>query len=314
MSGGLAVGLPATLAAGLCYGCAPVFQAIAARRQPPGKGLGLGLMLHLARQPLWLLGLLAEMAGFALEVLALTQMPVVFVAPLSVTDLVVVVVLAARVLHERITWAGIWGIVAMAVGAALLALSFAEDATVGPPQGSAGMLMIGLVGLGGALGSVALAAAVSHSAPRQRALWLGLGAGICYSTSSLATREIGLLLRDDSVTDVLTSPAPYELVFFSVVAISLLQRALQTGSAVVAYPVMSVTANFIPVVVGLTVLGEHLPGDWRDALFWIALAMLGAGIGLLGSQRAVVIVEEGPQEPPARPATSPLEEAGHPAG
>jgi multidrug transporter EmrE-like cation transporter len=112
----------------------------------------------------------------------------------------------------------------------------------------------------------------------------------------------------------LTSPAPYELVFFSVVAISLLQRALQTGSAVVAYPVMSVTANFIPVVVGLTVLGEHLPGDWRDALFWIALAMLGAGIGLLGSQRAVVIVEEGPQEPPARPATSPLEEAGHPAG
>ena len=314
MSAGLAVGLPATLAAGLCYGCAPVFQAIAARKQPPGRGLGLGLMLHLARQPLWLLGLLAEMAGFTLEVLALTQMPVVFVAPLSVTDLVVVVVLAARVLHERITWSGIWGIVAMAVGAALLALSFAEDATVGPPQGAAGMLVIGLVGLGGAVGSVALAAAVSHSAPRQRALWLGLGAGICYSASSLATREIGLLLRDGSVTDVLTSPAPYELVFFSVVAISLLQRALQTGSAVVAYPVMSVTANFVPVVVGLTVLGESLPGDWRDALFWLALAMLGAGIGLLGSQRAVVIVEEGPAERPGEPATSPLEQAGHPAG
>ena len=314
MSAALAVGLSATLAAGLCYGCAPVFQAIAARRQPPGKGLGLGLMLHLARQPLWLLGLLAEMAGFALEVLALTRMPVVFVAPLSVTDLVVVVVLAARVLHERITWSGIWGIVVMAVGAALLALSFAEDATVGPPQGTAGMLVIGLVGLGGAVGSVALAAAVSHSAPRQRALWLGLGAGICYSASSLATREIGLLLRDGSVTDVLTSPAPYELVLFSVVAISLLQRALQTGSAVVAYPVMSVTANFVPVVVGLTVLGESLPGDWRNALFWLALAMLGAGIGLLGSQRAVVIVEEGPAEQPGIPATTPLEQAGHPAG
>ena len=28
MSTALAVGLPATLAAGLCYGCAPVFQAI----------------------------------------------------------------------------------------------------------------------------------------------------------------------------------------------------------------------------------------------------------------------------------------------
>ena len=68
MSAALAVGLPATLAAGLCYGCAPVFQAIAARRQPPGKGLGLGLMAHLARQPLWLLGLLAEMAGFGLPV------------------------------------------------------------------------------------------------------------------------------------------------------------------------------------------------------------------------------------------------------
>jgi len=122
------------------------------------------------------------------------------------------------------------------------------------------MLVIGLVGLAGAVGSVGLASVVARSAPRQRALWLGLGAGICYSASSLATREIGLLLRDGAVTDILTSPAPYELVFFSIIAISLLQRALQTGSAVVAYPVMSVTANFVPVVVGLTVLGESLPG------------------------------------------------------
>jgi len=296
MSDAIGYGLPATIGSAALYGVAPLVQAMAARRERAGRGLGLGLLARLARRPLWLLGLAVETAAFLLEVYALSVAPVAMVGPVMALDMIVFTLLAGRALRERLSRRGRAAIVLMVTGVGLLAYAFERHGDVGSMASTKQLLLFLSAGLAFAL---AAALGANQAATRGRvataAFGFGVAAGVAYAIATLATRQFGLALderRPDGafvgsyLVDLLRTPAPYLLIVFSVLAMSLEQRGLQGPAAVVAFPVTSGVSAFLPAVLGLTLFDEPAPTGWHFVAFVAALAFIATGIASLGRDRA----------------------------
>jgi len=299
----LSEAVPAAVGATIFYNIAPVVEAMAARRQAAGAGLGFGLLLRLVRQPLWLAGFVCELCGFALEVVALTVAPLILVQPLLAAGLTVVVLGGALFLGERLTRWGVAGMASLVGGVVLLTASVARagDAGVLPAPDRlwpavAACTVAGLTALVGALRAERSASTVGAGA------LFGASAGVFFTVAAVATRYLGLQvhhLSGSSVVRVFTGPAPYLLAVSSIVATSLLQRGLQAGTALSAVPAMTALSAILPVPAGLVLFGENLPTGWWLPLFCVALAFTLAGIAQLGSERAVqVAFAGGDTDPP----------------
>ena len=83
----LAVAVPAAIAGAACMGLASAAQAKATKQVPASKTLHPGLLVDLARRPLWLIGIGATIAGLGLQIVALGYGPLLLVQPLLVTAL-----------------------------------------------------------------------------------------------------------------------------------------------------------------------------------------------------------------------------------
>lgn len=287
MNQALTLGLPAVAVAAALYGSAPVLQAAAARRSRPGSGLGLRLLARLVVQPLWLLGLLCEIGGFAVEAYAFSVAPAALVAPLLTADMVFLVLLARRGLGERLAVTGGLGILAIVLGTALMAFAFSDESALGSPASDRQMFAFTLAGLAGA----GVFAVVGDRGAHTGRAWLaavgfGAGSGIAYGVATLATRQVGLTFDIDDPWPIFATPTPYVLVVFSVLATALLQRGLQSGASVLTFPVTSWMSSFLPVVVGTTVLGDVVPSSGQRAAFVVALVAVAVGVAFLGRDRA----------------------------
>src|ERR1700738_5340838 len=80
--------LALSLASALCFAASSVLQQREARDAPPETAMRPGLVAHLIKQPLWLLGNVSGIAGFALQLLALRTGSLALVQPLLVVGLV----------------------------------------------------------------------------------------------------------------------------------------------------------------------------------------------------------------------------------
>ena len=282
MSGGLAAGFAAAVVAAACYGVAPVVQAQVAQNSPPGRGVGIGLLLRLTRRPLWLVAFAGEFAGFLAEAYAFSAAPTTLVAPVAACDLLVFVLTACLVFRYRPSVTGVLGALATVAGVVSLALAHHGD-KLGRPASTGTMIVfvvIALLAAGGAVlagwraGGRAVPAAIAFSA----------GAGIAYGIATLATRQIGRTFHLDTVGRLLASPTPYVLAVCSLLAMGLLQRGLQT-SALITFPIISALSALLPVLVGLIFLDDPAPAGGRRALLVVALALIVAGLGLLARDR-----------------------------
>jgi hypothetical protein len=281
------------------YGLAPLVQAMAARREETGHGLGFGLLARLARRPLWLLGLAVEIVAFGLEVYALSVAPVALVGPVMALDMIVFTLLARRTLGERLSRLGGVAICLMVVGVGLLAYAFEQHNNVGS-MASTGVLLLFLVT--GLAFTLVAALGANLAAVRGRiagaAFGFGGAAGVGYAIATLATRQFGLALDErrsggaflgSYLFELLRTPAPYLLVVFSMLAMSLEQRGLQGQAAVVAFPMTSGVSAFLPAVLGLTLFGEPAPDGWHLVAFVAALVFIAVGIGALARDRAAAV-------------------------
>lgn len=288
MSGGLAGGVMAAVAAACLYGSAPVAQSVAAARVAPGRGAGLGLTARLARQPVWLIGLACDIAAFVLEAVAFSAAPATLVVPVTSCDMVVFVLLGGVVLGERPTGRVVGGVAAMGGGVALLALAFDSDVELGAPASDVQMVTFLAVCVVAVVLAVVLGArAMQAGRQAGAAVLFSVAAGVSYGMATLATRQLGRTASGDGLWNLLAGPTPYVLAICSVLAIGMMQRGLQT-KPVLAYPIASVVSAFLPVVVGATMLNDQVPAGGRGVMFVAALALVGVGLILLGRDRRAV--------------------------
>ena len=83
------------LGAALAFGTSVAVQERAAAEVPYDHALKVGLVVRLARRPLWWIGVVASVAGLVLQIWALRHDSLVVVQPLMVTTLVFALVLVA---------------------------------------------------------------------------------------------------------------------------------------------------------------------------------------------------------------------------
>lgn len=286
MTARLVRGLAAAVLGAALYGSAPAVQAIAARREPAGRGVGMRLTARLVRRPIWLAGLGVELLGFVVEAYAFSSAPVTLVAPVMTCDMIVFVLLVSRLFGERLTSSGVGGIAAMTVGVALLAVAFAGSGQLGEPATDAQLLVF-------LAACVAVAAAAAMTGTRATAgghrslaaVLFSAASGISYGFATMTTRQIGRTFSTDAPWHLLATATPYVLVGCSVLAIAMMQRGLQT-SPLLTYPVTSAASSLLPVILGAALLDDPVPHGAAEVAFVGALLLLGAGVTLLARDRA----------------------------
>src|SRR5262245_47419415 len=102
MTTDVALGALAAAGASTCYETSYALQALEARRGRIFHTVDVSLLARLARRPLWLGAIALAVVGWPIQLVALSLAPLTLVQPIIALGVVLLLVLAARILHERI--------------------------------------------------------------------------------------------------------------------------------------------------------------------------------------------------------------------
>ncbi len=275
-------------------------QAAGAPDSAAGRPRLLGLLV---RQPAWLLGLAAQVGGFAAHAAALRSGPLTIVQMLLASELVVSVAIV-RVRSGRPLPREAW-----AAGAAVIGgiASFLVLTSYGPAGAGAGSAAPGLgaTGLGAAVaGAAAIAAAavgLSVAGPR-RALVLGVAAGLTDACLAVSTTALCTTFSR-GIAGVLGSWPVYAVVLGGLACVLLTQTAYQAGRPLITLPVVAAVTPMASVALGIGFLGEGTQlGLARAVAAGMAAAVTAAALVVLA--RCAPSGRTGP-EPATRAALAP---------
>jgi len=287
------------LAAAVLYGAGAAMEQRQAAAAPQSSAGRPRLLLLLARQPLWLLGIAAQFGGFAAHAFALRSGPLVTVQMLVAGELVVAVVIvrvwSGRPL-SRLSWAAALTVVAAI--AAFLVLTApsghggaAAGGAVTLPHHAAGAVA-GAVAAGAA--AVACAAAGLRAAGRRRAILLAVAAGLADACAAVVTMAFAHT-AGHGLAAVATSWTPYAVVACGIGNVLLTQTAYQTGRPLVTLPVISAVTPVASAAIGVGLLGETpRMGITGDVL--AGLAVLVASLALACLARSAPPAGAGPAD------------------
>jgi hypothetical protein len=267
MSGGWCY-LAAMIAA---YGVANLLQSAAAARTTVHHTFDPGLLLRLAGQRTYLLGLLCQMLGFVFAFLARRDLPLFLVQASVAAGLGVTALLGVLILKWTLPGAEI-ALLALLLGG-ITALVLAAQPAHSRQLGAAGV--IGLTVAVAVLAVLGFFAVRLHGATGS--VTLGSLAGIAFSAAAIAARP---LAAEHSAAGFFASPLLYLLVAHSMVGQLLLGLAMQRGSTTAAVAAMDAAGAVPAAVVGLLLLGDRIhPGlEWLAAVGFVVT--LAAVIGL----------------------------------
>ena len=246
------MGILLALLAAFLFALGLVLQEKAASSLPV-EAVRRGFLVRLAREPVWLLGCVAQILGFVAQAIALGVGRMVIVQPLLVTSIVFALPLGWALEHRRIQREELIGAVLVTGGlGALLLVSKPAEGTDDASKGA--WLLIG----GATVGIAVLLFVLAHGrAPALRAGLLGAAGGILFGLAAALTKTT-VSLFDNGVEAVFTDWHVYALVLVSIPAFWLEQSALQTGALAAA---VATTMAFDPLsslVFGITLFDESL--------------------------------------------------------
>ena len=247
----------------LAYGVANLLQSMAAVRTSVHHTFDPGLLVRLAGQRTYLLGIACQTLGFVLAFLARRDLPLFLVQASVAAGLGVTAVLGVLLLKWSLPAAEVLllGLLLAGITALVLAAQPAHSRRIGPVVVlllAASVLVVAVLGffaarLHGALGSVVL----------------GSLAGVDFSAAAIAARP---LTNEHSVAGFLTNPLLYLLVIHSLVGQLLLGLAMQRGSTTAAVAAMDAAGAVPAAIVGLLLLGDRIvPGrGWLASVGFVA--------------------------------------------
>jgi drug/metabolite transporter (DMT)-like permease len=240
------------LVAALLFALGTVLQQRAGL-EAPSEGASSGLLLRMAKRPVWLLGIAADGLGFVAQAVALGIGRLAVVQPLLIASVVFALPLGARLSGQRIRRADV-GAAALVVAALAAFLLIAE-----PSGGSDDAPLDEWLLAGGVCAAVCVPLVLLGRAgpPSRRAAMLGTATGVLFALSAALTKVVVDELGD-GVLEVLTDWHLYALVAVGYASMTLNQMALNTGSLA---PAVATSLAFDPitsVVLGVTLLNESL--------------------------------------------------------
>lgn len=301
--------LLAVLAAG-ANAASSVLQRKANRRIPRKQNLSPRLIWSLLHEPVWFGGVLAVCAGFLLQAAALGSGQLAVVEPLLVIELPFTLLLASWAfgarLHRR-EWGAIAGMTAFLAGF-LYCLSPSAGHTQDVPWyawvtgAGINLAFVGIMtGCGRRSGRARNGPAGqqrngggqdgSRNNAAQAAL-LGVAAGSAFGlTAALMkgmTRTFAL-----GIGTLFTSWELYAMIVAGLLAMFLLQSAMNAGRLIAAQPGLTLSDPIVSVLWGVLVFHEQVREDWYIAAAVACAAALAAAVLVLA--RSPLLAEDSPR-------------------
>ncbi|WP_138843368.1 DMT family transporter [Rhodococcus pyridinivorans] len=294
---GTAVAVLCALAAAALIAVGSVAQQTSAAAVPDTDSF-VGSLL---RSPRWWAGILGDGGSYVLQVIALVFGSVLLVQPLLVASLLFALPLAAATTGRRVTRTT-W-LLAGALCAALAIFLLAGNPSEGTGDAAAARWALPL---GTVLAVTAAAVVVALLSPRRRALSFGIAAGALYGVTSAFTKHV-TDLAEHGIPQLLGSWQTWTLVAAGATAIYLQQRAFQAGSLTASLPALTVGEPLAAIVLGMTVLGEHLrtDGPGRILVSAAVVVMLVTTVALSRAQAADTPADAAATPAPAPPPETP---------
>jgi drug/metabolite transporter (DMT)-like permease len=280
------------LVAALLFALGTVLQQRAGL-ESPSEGASSGLLLRMAKRPVWLAGIAADGLGFVAQATALGIGRLAVVQPLLVASVVFALPLGARFSGQRIRRIDI-GAAALVVGALGAFLLIAE------PSGGSDDAPLGewlVVGAACALVCVPLVLLGRVGSPPRRAAMLGTATGVLFALSAALTKVVVDQLGE-GVFEIFLSWHLYALVAVGYASMTLNQLALNTGSLA---PAVATSLSFDPitsVILGVTLLNESLRTTALEGV-GVVLALAAALVGMAILARSQVQAAPAPVSAPA---------------
>lgn len=269
-----AIAVLAALLSAVCFGVASVAQQYAASKAPAGESLRLGLLLDLARRPLWVAGMSLTVLSFALQAVALAFGPLVLVQPVAATDLVFALPLLAWRRQERLTYPEWTGIFCTAGGVAAF-LAVLPSGAAGTPAPSLVAWLPALLTVGGIV--AVLAPLGLRSRGKLRSTLYAISAALLFSVLDSLTKSTTGRIRADGVS-VLRHWEPYAMIGVGITALVLSQSSFQAGSLAISLPIIDTLEPIGAVLLGVAVFDERLAGSPVAVL----TQTVAAGVAVLG--------------------------------
>jgi hypothetical protein len=229
----------------------------------------------LLRSRRWLTAFGAETVGWLVYLAALRLAPLALVQAVSASGIAVLALSGARGHPARLPRREQLAVVLAIAGLVLLGASLAGMRPADHvPNAVHAAVWLGACGGAAAMLSVARLRA-SHASI------LGLAAGLLFSGGDISAK----LAVHGGAWLLVAVP----LVAFYALGSIQLQSAFQHGDAVTAAGIATLTTNAVPIVAGILLLHETLPGGASRVLQIVAFALVVGGAALLTDPRAAAV-------------------------
>lgn len=288
------IAVAAALGAAMIFGSAAVLEYRTAKQVPPRGPLEPRLLVDLARRPMWLFAIGANIVGVGLQILALRFGPLALVQPVLVCDLIFAVLISAfTIRHRPPDWIMLAGVVCCAAGLGGFL------ATAQPRGGTGTVALADVVPLAAGLAAVLAGclAAAKVASRNLRALALALACGVMYGVTAFLFKLVSQSMSQGFSQPLQQWPL-YAVVIVGPVGFLLNQSAFQAG--ILVSPVLAVITVADPLVsIGIAHLwlNESISGSGGDiAVEIVSLAVMAGGI--------VALAQRAPQAAKSHPALS----------
>lgn len=275
----LLAGLAAAILAAILFNVGIALQAIEARRAPRKLALKVGLLGHLLRRRVWLLGAALGIAGIVPQLIALAYAPFAVVQTALTGGLVLLLFIAVRYLGESVDRTALIGVGLLITGVALVSWGAPEHA-----EAHRDLLAPILVVAGTAL--VGYSPFILRRFGVEHGLLLAIASGVGFAGANIATK-----LASDAVGSGRWPSAVgwgVALVVLGGGATVTSMSAIQRAAATMVIPVSTAVQTFLPVVLEPLFLREHY-GSLATQLLPVAAGVViaVAGVALVGRDPAV---------------------------
>ena len=245
-------------------------------------------------QSVWLLGLLMQIVGVALQAAALDRGRVSIIQPLLVTTVIWALPLGYFLTNQTINRRHI-------LGAGVIVVGLAVFASVGDPAGgvdnapardwASAFIVLGAL-------CIALLLFARQGSLTVRAGVLGATAGILYGVSATLMKPVVEQLHTDGAVSVLESWELWVMAVCGLGGFYVQQVSLATGRLVTSVATVSVANPVVGILIGTLLLDERLS---RPA-WHVLVACIGLGVALVGAVLIALSRHDGEEQ--ERPVAS----------
>jgi drug/metabolite transporter (DMT)-like permease len=244
----------------------------------PAEGSSAGLLVQMARRPVWLIGIACDGLGFICQFIALSIGSLAVVQPLLVLSVVFALPLGVVFTSQRVKRIDVVAAIVVTVGLiAFLTIANPHGGRQNAPLGD--WLITGAVVL--AITVPLLLGSRRAQTAAAKATLLGIATGVLFGLSAALTDVTGHRF-DDGILTVFTAWPVYALIVVGYVSMTLSQLSLNTGALA---PAIATQMSFDPItslVLAIALLHESLDSSPLEVVATVAaLAAALGGVAVL---------------------------------